>query len=115
MICSWCNGTNEECGCGTGKCDHCDNGVVTDPPFGPSELRYCEELDILTKSDFEIIIDYDLRNIYQQIEFIPVYLNKPDSLTKHEIDIFKSYWDNPFRDENLGQVLNRVAWLVKNK
>lgn len=115
MICPSCKGSNEECGCGTGKCDHCNNGVITDPPFGPLNTRYCEELEILSSEDFAIIINYDIRCIHEQIAFIPEYMGQKNILTQDEIKTFQKYWDDPYRDETLGNVLNRVAWLVNDR
>ena len=73
------------------------------------------ELDIFTDKDFDKIIDYTKRDIYQQIEYVSYYLLKYQILDSEEINKFKEYWDSPYRNENLGQFLNRVAWLVKQK
>lgn len=32
MKCNWCNGTSIR---SNEKCEHCLNGELTDPPFGP--------------------------------------------------------------------------------
>lgn len=32
-LCPQCEGTQEECGCGTGKCDHCKDGMIVDYPL----------------------------------------------------------------------------------
>lgn len=115
MKCNWCDGTYEDCGCGVGHCDHCKNGEVTNPPFGPlSYVRDCPSLDILSSEDMENILNNKL-NIYEQFSSVPKYLGYPDSLSSDELSIFNKYWDNVYRDETLGDVLNRIAWLVKEK
>ncbi len=115
MKCNWCNGTGIR---SDDICEHCLNGELTDPPFGPT-LSFRDipnsELDIFTNKDFDKIIDYTKRDIYQQIEYVSYYLLKYQILDSEEINKFKEYWDSPYRNENLGQFLNRVAWLVKQK
>lgn len=50
--CRWCAGTGEECGCGTGRCDHCQGtGQMADPPFGP--LR-----NVLPDEDVDVLANY---------------------------------------------------------
>ncbi len=116
MKCNWCNGTYEECGCGFGHCVHCLNGQVTEPPFGPLDYcRNCDDLNILSNDDFNTIIDETKRDIYQQFAYVPEHLGFPSTLTDNELALFNSYWDSPHRNETLGDVLNRVAWLVKEK
>ena len=114
MICSWCDGT-ARCRSSDEKCEHCQGGHVKNPPCGPMTLSYCSELDILGSKDFKIIIDYDKRNIYQQIPFVAEYLGFPNILKEDELKMFKDYWDDEYRGENLGKFLNRVAWFVKQK
>ena len=113
MICHWCKGTYKECGCGLGHCAHCNNGETADPPFGPAPDSH--ELDILSKANFEEIIEFGERDIHEQIEFVSIHLEGKQLLTVDELDALKSYWDNDYRDETLGDVLNRAAWLVKQK
>ena len=115
MICSWCNGTGKECGCKEGYCLHCNKGEVANPPFGPIVNSYTEELDILSQEQMDTIIDNFKKTVHEQIAFIPVYMEQHGILSEQEIKSFQDYWDNPYRNENLGQVLNRVAWLIENK
>lgn len=76
MLCKWCKGTGEECGCGEGKCAHCLNGQVTDPPYG-QELRYV--------------------------------------LSEEEVSAFAKYWCDFYRDETLGDFIQRVAQYAIDK
>ena len=114
MICKWCNGTGEECGCGLGYCAHCNNGVTTNPPYGPITLDYCEELNILTDKDFE---EMNLGRVsaISCIELVSIQLVGKQILSEEELQTFRDYWCDDARDETLGRFLNRVAWLVKQK
>jgi len=113
MLCRYCAGTYEECGCGFGYCAHCNDGVITDPPFGPP--LGSEELNILTPKDFDVIINYKLRGIPEQIEYVSIHLTGKQLLNYVEIGALQNYWGSDYMDETLGDVLNRAAWLVKQK
>lgn len=110
MICSWCKGLNKECGCGLGYCAHCDNGKTADPPFGPA--MDSEELQILTSQDFDVIIDGQRRDVHAQIDYVSIHLTGKQLLTKQQLRQLKTYWDDLYREETLGDVLNRAAWMV---
>ena len=113
MICPWCNGTYKECGCGVGHCDHCNHGVVTDPPYGPvRHLR--EEGDfILSREDFDSMNwTYDMKDMAQQI---CVILKSSFTFSEEEIKPFVDYWADSYRDETIGDVLQRIALYVKDK
>lgn len=130
LTCYHCDATSKACchaslglpcvdspDCQLNSCSYCQNGkiICEDPPYGPALADYSDDLLLLSNEDFNHIIDYDIRNIHQQIEYVPVYLNFPHSLSEEELNNFKKYWDSPHRSENLGEVLNRVAWLVLSK
>lgn len=115
MKCKWCNGTYKECGCGEGHCAHCNHGVITDPPFGPITQEYCKELDTLSREDFDNLGLFNPYDINECIDMVSPYLVGKQVLSEEELHQFKDYWDDFYRDENAGQVLNRVAWLVKQK
>lgn len=113
MKCAWCKGTGKECGCGLGYCAHCKNGETSDPPFGPPQND--PSLNIITPKEFDVIIDYQIRDIPEQIEFISIFLTGEQLLTADEIQALKNYWDDDYRDETLGETLNRAAWLVAQR
>lgn len=113
MICRWCKGTGKECGCGLGYCAHCQKGIVTDPPFGPEPDS--QDLNILKPQDFDVIIDYSIRDIPAQIDYVSIHMVGTQLLSDYELTSLKKYWDDDFRDETLGDVLNRAAWLVSQR
>lgn len=110
MICKWCNGTNEECGCGYGYCAHCDNGEVTNPPFGPYPIP-----DILTQNERDKIWEIADNDCHKVIENVSIVIAGKQILSDDELKQALDYWDNPYRDETIGEVTNRVAWLVNQK
>jgi hypothetical protein len=117
MQCHWCKGTAEECGCGYGYCAHCAEGEVTDPPFGPE--RYLEFFDeILKPSDFEQCVDWSVPHEQRMRAFsdaISKILRSDYRLNDDEVAMFEKYWEDQYRDETIGEVLQRVAMLIKAK
>jgi len=113
MKCIWCNGTSEECGCGLGYCAHCKNGETSDPPFGPHERS--PELDILTADDFDKISFGNGLDAHEAIDAVSFHLVGRQVLSVEELQQLKDFWDDDYRDETIGNVLNRAAWLVKEK
>lgn len=113
MKCKWCAGTAKECGCGYGYCAHCINGETTDPPFGPMESS-SKELEILTDYDFDKM-DIGRKSAIDSILEVSLYLKGRQVLSEQEIKVIKDYWEDSARDENLGEVMQRVAWLVNQK
>lgn len=113
MICMWCKGTFEECGCGMGHCDHCDNGQVTNPPYGPQ--RYLEFDDIILE-DTDGLIDFNLDNWVEVLcERVSKKIANEMILSEAEVKMFVDYWDERFRDETVGDVIQRIAMCVTDK
>lgn len=117
MQCKWCAGTYNECGCGYGHCAHCNGGTVTVPPFGPA--RYLQHEDwILTVEDFEHIINWEVdwkQRMRVFSDCISEKLGSAYRLTDAEVKMIDDYWNDAFRDETIGDVLQRVAMLIKSK
>jgi len=113
LICKWCAGTGEECGCGYGYCAHCDNGETTNPPFGPIDEN-SEELKILNDKDFDNL-NLGKRSALACLMDIPVYMTGQQVLSEKELDVINDYWCDFARDETIGVVMQRVAWLVNQK
>jgi hypothetical protein len=114
MQCHWCKGTYEECGCGEGHCAHCDNGEVTNPPYGPK--RYLEGDDIIIY-DFDGLIDYNHPSWFNNAcEKVSIKIAGKMVLNEKDIQIFSDYWnDQKYRDETIGDVLQRVAMFINDK
>ena len=114
MKCRWCKGTYEECGCGEGYCDHCNNGETTDPPYGPLVLmdktKFCRTIP---DQFFVDICDFYKRTCHEQIEYVSHYVFNEQLLTDEEIANFKAYWDDPYRDECIGEVLVRIVYYIR--
>ena len=54
MKCPYCEGTNRECGCGQGHCDHCNNGVVVDYPMKqPKNIP-----QVLSEHEVDVFAEY---------------------------------------------------------
>lgn len=81
-------------------------------PYGPP--RYDDELFLLESCDFNILID-DSKSIEEQFYSLQEYLGAVNILTSDEIQQIVNYWNQPHREENLGQVFNRLAWLIISK
>lgn len=114
MICHWCNGTAAECGCGYGYCAHCNNGEITDPPFGPKPNS--PELEqMLSDEDLKELGKIAQDSIINRLSAVSIYLAGDQLLSERELSSIWEYWDDDFRDETLGDVCRRVAWLVKQK
>lgn len=52
--CPQCKGTQKECGCGTGKCDHCVDGLIVDYPLGQPKFvpEYLTDADVHTLAEY---------------------------------------------------------------
>lgn len=115
MICNWCNGTYTECGCGVGHCDHCNHGVVTDPPYGPLRSLRQEGDFILSREDFDKI-DWDSPiDISKMAQEVAVILESSFVFSAEEIQPFVDYWNDNYRNETIGDVLQRIALFIKDK
>ena len=110
MICRWCNGANIECGCGYGYCAHCNNGETANPPFGANGVPV-----VLTNADRSAIWEISDNDCHKVIENVSIILVGKQLLSPEELTKFVEYWDNPYRDETIGEVTDRVAWLVNQK
>jgi hypothetical protein len=109
MKCRWCGGGGGECGCGTGKCEHCDGtGELTNPPYG-AVIR-----NVLPKADMQALAsewcararpECDMAAFVQDVAQRAAKRALPDSVAQ----AFAEYWEDGARDENLGEFIQRVA------
>ena len=114
MICSWCKGSGKECGCGNGYCMHCDNGETKNPPIGdPITMMDTDFYYNLPRGFFESIVDFSVRDVHQTIEYVSIALYGEQRLTDDEIQKMKDYWDSPYREETIGEVIARIAKYIK--
>lgn len=113
MICKWCKGTYKECGCGLGHCAHCFNGEAADPPYGPQ--RYLNEDDLVT-NDTTGIFNMQEPDWFRSGCFNICYRLAPEIVFEEdEFKLFRDYWDNPWRDETVGDTIQRVAMFILDK
>lgn len=116
MKCVWCKGTFKECGCGFGHCAHCKNGEVTDPPYGPLVImRKTDFYKDIPAKFFDDICDFKVRTCLEQIEFTSIYCFGSQLLSDKELQNFKKYWEEEFRDESIGEVLARIVYYICDK
>ena len=116
MICSWCKGSGEECGCGHGHCMHCENGETTTPPIGdPITMMDTDFYYNLPRDFFKSILGFrgGVRTPHQTIENVSLVMYGEQRLTDEEIQKMKDYWDSPYRDETIGEVIARIAKYIK--
>mgnify|MGYP000507023168 CR=1 FL=1 len=53
MKCRWCKGSGGECGCGSGRCEHCNGtGVMTDPPFEQASLQILSDAEVQAFAEY---------------------------------------------------------------
>lgn len=106
MLCRWCNGSREECGCGYGYCAHCRDGRQTSPPFGDgsktplSDKRVSELATQITNE--RAFGTYAMISIISQSA---ASIDLPDD----EVNIYLAYWDDFYRDANLGEFIRQVS------
>lgn len=113
MICKWCKGTCKECGCGEGYCAHCFGGETADPPYGPQ--RYLNADDQVTNA-IDGLFDFHNPDWFRNACFGICYRLAPGIvLEEDEFKLFKDYWDNPWRDETVGDTIQRVAMFILDK
>ncbi len=114
MICTWCNGTGKECGCGYGVCVHCNSGVVTTPPIGePIPMMETEFYYTVPKDFLKKVVDFNVRTPNQIIEYVSIALYGEQRLTEDELKMMYNYWDSEFREESIGEVVVRVMQHIK--
>jgi hypothetical protein len=118
MECQWCKGTGGPCGCGSDYCEHCNNGIAADPPYGP--LRYLRGSDdvVITREQTALIdwVNQDYRERMRYIaDKVSEIFGTEIKLSDEEVDMFNQYWDNMYRDETIGDVMQRIAMMIKDK
>lgn len=126
MLCRWCKGTGEECGCGEGHCVHCGgSGKVASPPF-EAQLRNVlssEQVSRLAERwcsrDQSVPMDVAWEKLTTDVARAAVNdsrdLHNGDAyqvLKPSVVAAFSAYWEHPCRDETLGQVIQRIAQYV---
>lgn len=111
MKCRSCGGGGGECGCGTGRCDHCQGtGVMADPPYGAPVLRH-----VLQQTDEAELARYWCGRARLgdcgQAKFVQLIAQRATgrALPAAAVHSFVAYWDDERRDDNLGEYIQRVA------
>lgn len=111
MICHWCKGTYEECGCGEGYCSHCNHGVVTDPPFEPKEYLNIDYTTLLEEAS-ATACNFDIVKMCRKAS--EAYTGKM-VLSDEDVAKFVGYWEDHYRDETIGEVQWRIEQRVKQR
>lgn len=120
MICRWCKGTGEECGCGEGYCTHCSGtGIITDPPF---EHPYGVELHKIKPLEDSLVDKFakDFCNTNEQDFNFEQFIQSialsscGEKIPSEDVQIYIDYWGNPNRGETLGDYILQIALRAKS-
>lgn len=119
MICRWCSGNGKHCGSAISKetCEHClGYGKTANRPGGPLRNvltvaqvnKFCDKwiespkrVKKETFPQFQIDWIQSIAKKTANIKFDKKYLNK-----------IINYWNNPRRDETIGEYIQRIGQLA---
>lgn len=109
MKCRWCGGGGGECGCGTGRCEHCDGtGELTDPPYGAVIRNVLPEADVQALAGEWCDRARSERDMAAFVQAVAQRAAKR-ALPASVVRVFVEYWEEGTRDETLGEFIQRVA------
>lgn len=109
MKCRWCGGGGGECGCGTGRCEHCyGTGEQTDPPYDAVIRNVLPEAEMQALASEWCERDRPERDM---VAFVQMVAQRAGAraLPDNVVQVFAEYWEDGARDENLGEFIQRVA------
>jgi hypothetical protein len=122
--CRWCGGTGGECGCGGGVCAHCGGSGRTVPtPFGTrpeSILPYKVVSEIANgwavgKTDDWLESQRKFVRVVESCVLVRLNSDARSVLDDDEVEVFVEFWENPYRDNTLGEFINLIANFVERK
>lgn len=113
MDCRWCKASGGECGCGYGYCAHCGgSGQQTEPPFGHLD-RSCVDSAVVHywAEVYHDTSNLELKSFVDSVAIAVCGNPLADEDTQTLVD----YWNEPYRDENLGDWITRIGMRALTK